>query len=412
MHPRLPHAPSGADVVHVVEEPLFVLPIPLGFGPEDDPPGYTFIVRAENALGRDLHGPRWVESYRLGPPLNLPPPSSSSAKGLDARREARLLLQNLDRAIWQLDAAVARQAGADGPARPEPDPTKIPSLSRAKSARPNYRSPGDVDAAWADAYSSRVRYRSEALEAGIDPEAEEVEHRQSPQEILSDAGYERAWRRDQAVTEQWKLVVDVRRHLLRELQSGAISASVRPYAGGPWRALTPGDWNADLASLQRRFIYGAMDPDRPFPGRGKAWPSGWWIFIEHRDEASPSRAAEDGPQSEDQDAAAASASPDANTAHIDARSEVDAPPLMDGRAKPMNLQQAVEHALSPDPEERSQRATILRAIRDAGWTDWPEGTWFAIFGSLQFSKGSDPKLSTFYRVRDDLNGLLVRSPTE
>lgn len=407
MHPRLPHAPLGADVVHVLEEPLFVLPVALGFGPKDDPSGYTFIVRAENALGRELHGPRWVESYRLGPPLNLPPPSSSSAKGLDARREARLLLQNLDRAIWQLEAAVARQAGAIVPAPPDRDPTKIPSLNRAKAARPNYRSSGDVDAAWADAYSSRVRQRSEALEAGIDPDAEEVETNPSPQETLSDAEYERAWRRDQAVAEQWKLVVEVRQQLLSELQSGAISAAVRPYDGGPWRALAPGDWNADLASLQRRFTYGEMDPDRPFPGRGKAWPSGWWIFIEHRDEASPSRTAEDDPQSEDQDAAPASASPDADIVHIDARSEVDAPPLMDGRAKPMNLQQAVEHALSPAPRKQSKRAIILRAIRAAGWTDWPEGTWSEIFGQLHFKEGSRT-ISTFYRVRDELNDLLNR----
>jgi hypothetical protein len=267
-------------VVRVVEEPLFVLPVALGFGPKDDPPGYTFIVRAENALGRELHGRRWVESYRLGPPLNLPPPSSPSSKDPEARRQASSLLRKLDHAIWEHEVMVARLAGADGPARPGPDPTKIPSLSRAKSARPNYRSSGDVDAAWADAYLPGVRYRSEALEAGIDPDAEPVEPRPSPQEILSDAEYERAWWRDQAVTEQWKLVVNVRRHLLHQLQSGAISASVRPYDGGQWRALTPGDWNADLASLQRRFICGAMDPDRPFPGRGMAWPSGWWIFLD------------------------------------------------------------------------------------------------------------------------------------
>ena len=171
MHPRLPHAPLGADVVHVVEEPLFVLPIALGFGPEDDPPGYTFIVRAENALGRKLHGSRWVESYRLGPPLNLPPPSSPSSKQRDVRLEARLILQKLEDAIWQQKAMVARLAGAGAPERPGPDPTKTPSLSRAKAARPNYRSAEDLEAAWADAYLSGVRYRSEAFEAGIDPDA-------------------------------------------------------------------------------------------------------------------------------------------------------------------------------------------------------------------------------------------------
>lgn len=280
MHPRLPHAPSGADVVHVLAEPLFVLPIALGFGPKDDPPGYTFIVRAENELGRKLHGSRWVDSFRLGPPLNLPPPSSGSAKGLDARREARLLLKDLDRAIRQHEAAVARLAGRDLPARPRSDPAKIPSLSRAKAARPNFRSSGEVDAAWADAYLSQVRHRSEAVEAGIDPDADGGELNPSPWEILSDAEYERAWLRDQAVAEQWKLVAEVRHHLLHGLQSGGISAAVRPYDGGPWRGLQPGDWSADLDSIQRRFIYGAMDPDRPFPGRGKAWPSGWWIFLD------------------------------------------------------------------------------------------------------------------------------------
>lgn len=392
MHPRLPHAPSGADVVHVVEEPLFVLPVALGFGPKDDPPGYTFIVRAENALGREVHGPRWVESYRLSPPLNLPPPSSRSSKDPDVRREASSLLQKLDDAIWEHEVMVARQAGADVPARPGPDPTKIPSLNRAKAARPNYRSSGDVDAAWADAYSSRVRFRSEALEAGTDPDAEEVEHRHSPEEILSDAEYERAWRRDQAVTEQWKLVMDVRRHLLRELQSGAISASVRPYDGGPWRALAPGDWNADLALIQRRFMYGAMDPDRPFPGRGKPWPSGWWIFIENRAKQGATEdlsvgsyfSSEEGVVTETFVARERSEPGDISASGLYGEPEDGRPPAY------ATLQEAVDAALAAEPRNAVRKRSALEAIKLLGWNSWPDGSVTEIYQKIRDKCAPEP----------------------
>lgn len=323
---------------------------------------YMLLSRAVDRLGAHKLGDEWVSAHKLRPFVWLSSPDTGNAELADQRFAAAQYLYRYARhVLFPRSDDATKQAGR---------------LNR----RPKIL--------------ARIMPRDEAesLRSQLEKTLANLN--------LTESQYEFAFRMTQQDKAGWNNLHAIREKIVELCQDGEIASAARPIPGGAFVPLDKAFWNTERwaewfkhSTVNLQSPYNFDEPDH-------------YVFISRAD----LKILCGEPDNFHQNISENSAEPIVPTADASGRSGgPGAPPQrhLIEHAGPMNLQQAVEHALSTDPDKRSQTATILRAIRDTGWTDWPEGTWSAIFGSLQL-KGSNPSQSTFYRVRDDLNALLYR----
>lgn len=363
MHPRLPHAPSGADVVHVVRN-----------RPAFDPKGYIWIADAEDLLGRSIYGQAWCPPSVLPTKWMLPPPGSEEAETDRAKAGALSYLLTRSFEDWSL----------------------------VKSSRQGHQIPTPA----ADALQAAGLRLPKGWHEGK-PEADDI--------VISGEVYRLAYMLDREVRLFWEMAERIRGSIVRNCEAGKILTFTRAETGGELAALQSHMWS--MQYWDPRFDSGAMDLLNPFPRKPdyiefhhdpvrKTWTR-LHIGSEERDRATVGRRW----IFVDEDSFArtygAAGATEMGPAPTDPAGPGEEDACEAGEAKTSlpysTLQEAVAAALKRDDRQRSNmNRRALEAIQGLGWNAWPawssKRTYSTIRGKMGLKNGEICDADTLRRM--------------
>ncbi len=195
MHPRLPHAPLGADVVHVVGDRV------------RDTAEYVLLSRAVDRLGAHKLGDEWVSAHKLRPFVWLSSPDTGNAELADQRFAAAQYLYRYARhVLFPPSDDVTKQAGR---------------LKR----RPKIL--------------ARIMPRDEA--EGLRSQLEQTLANLN----LTEAQYELAFRMTQQDKVGWNNLRAIQEEIVQFCQYGKLASAARPILGGAFVLLDRSFWNTE-----------------------------------------------------------------------------------------------------------------------------------------------------------------------